>query len=481
MADLLSAFDALKRKRGVVDFDDLLMQCADELRRDRDFAAATRWRFRHLVVDEFQDINPAQFALLELIRGDRADLCVVGDPRQAIYGWNGADPTLLDHVEQTYPGVRVVRLRSNYRCTPAVVTAAAEVLSTAGRTDDSRAVRADGPAVELLGAADEIAEAAAIARRVRDLRPPGGRWRSIAVLARTNHQLGPIATALDNVGIPAILGPRGRETDEAERRLLLAEARGLSDPDALRTWATDLAAGLGGDAPSALHRELAGSLRRFLAASPTGTGRSFAEWHAVDASSHAPADGVELLTFHAAKGREWRAVIVAGIEVGLVPHAGAGSAGADEEVRLLYVAITRARDAAVLTWAEQRNGRTTGRSPLLRSITVDAAEPPGLPSFARRPRRHGAPRWCRHQRPGPRRAPRLALPGRLRRAPTRGVGLLRQRAERHRRRPSHVGRRAGRRAGYDGAGGAAARAAADRGGVVSHRCRGRRSVTTTAG
>ena len=255
------------------------------------------------------------------------------------------------------------------------------MLSTAGRTDDSRAVRADGPAVELLGAADEIAEAAAIARRVRDLRPAGGRWRSIAVLARTNHQLGPIASALANVGIPAVLGPRGRETDEAERRLLLAEARGLSDPDALRTWATDLAAGLGGDAPSALHRELAGSLRRFLAASPTGTGRSFAEWHAVDASSQAPADGVELLTFHAAKGREWRAVIVAGIEVGLVPHAGAGSAGADEEVRLLYVAITRARDAAVLTWAEQRNGRTTGRSPLLRSITVAAAEPPGLPSF----------------------------------------------------------------------------------------------------
>ena len=381
VADLLSAFDTLKRKRGVVDFDDLLMQCADELRRDRDFAAATRWRFRHLVVDEFQDINPAQFALLELIRGDRADLCVVGDPRQAIYGWNGADPTLLDHVEQTYPGVRVVRLRSNYRCTPAVVTAAAEVLSTAGRTDDSRAVRADGPAVELLGAPDEVAEAAAIARRVRDLRPAGGRWRSIAVLARTNHQLGPIATALANVGIPAILGPRGRETDEAERRLLLAEARGLSDPDALRTWATDLAAGLGGDAPSALHRDLAGSLRRFLAASPTGTGRSFAEWHAVDASSNTPADGVELLTFHAAKGREWRAVIVAGIEVGLVPHAGAGSAGADEEVRLLYVAITRARDAAVLTWAEQRNGRTTGRSPLIRSITVDIAEPPGFPSF----------------------------------------------------------------------------------------------------
>ncbi|MGD9704779.1 MAG: UvrD-helicase domain-containing protein [Acidimicrobiia bacterium] len=381
VAELLTAFDALKRKRGVVDFDDLLLQCADELRRDRDFAAATRWRFRHLLVDEFQDINPAQFALLELIRGERTDLCVVGDPRQAIYGWNGADPTLLDRVEQTYPGVRVVRLRSNYRCAPAVVTAAAQVLGTAGHTDDSRAARPDGPAVELLGSPDESAEAAAIARRVRDLRPPGGRWRSIAVLARTNQQLGPLAAALGAAGIPANLGQRAHASDDADRRLLLAEARGMSSPDTLRMWATDLAAGIDGGAPTALHRELAESVRRFLAASPSGTGRSFAEWHAVDATVHVPADGVELLTFHAAKGREWRSVIVAGVEVGLVPHAGAGSAGAAEEARLLYVAITRAADTAVITWAEQRYGRPSGRSPLLRSITARADAEPAMPAF----------------------------------------------------------------------------------------------------
>jgi len=370
IAELVSAYDLLKRKRGVVDFDDLLAIARDELRRDTTFADATRWRFRHLVVDEFQDINPAQFALLELIRGDRTDVCVVGDPRQAIYGWNGSDPTLLDEIEQRYRGVRVLRLRTNYRCAPAVVAAAGEVLSSTGRVDDSVTVRPPGPSVVLLGTPDEAAEAHAVARRARDLRRVGGRWRSIAVLARTNAQLGPIAAALTAAGVPTMLGSARRSGVDDELRALLADARDLGGPTALRTWATDLASGIDGEAAATpLHHELAASVRRFLDASPAGTGRMFAEWYAVDAAAPPTADGVELLTFHAAKGREWPSVIVSGVEVGLVPHPGAaGAAGAEEEIRLLYVAMTRAADELTITWAERRNGRAAGRSPLLQRV-----------------------------------------------------------------------------------------------------------------
>ena len=95
LAEVFSAYADEKRKRRVVDFDDLLELCAAQLEHQPDFAASQRWRFRHLFVDEFQDVNPLQFRLLEAWRGGRPDLCVVGDPNQAIYGWNGSDPSLL--------------------------------------------------------------------------------------------------------------------------------------------------------------------------------------------------------------------------------------------------------------------------------------------------------------------------------------------------------------------------------------------------
>lgn len=400
VAELALAYETLKTRRGVVDFDDLLALAREHLARDRTFAEATRWRFRHLVVDEFQDINPAQFALLEQIRGDRPDVCVVGDPRQAIYAWNGADPTLLDEIERLYRGVRLIRLRTNYRCSPAIVAAAGQVLSRAGRHDDSETARPDGPEVVLTSAADEQAEAVAIARHVRQLRRVGGRWDSIAVLARTNAQLPPIATALGAAGIPTVLTTARRAVEDDRSSALLADARELSSATALRAWATDLVSGIDGEAATPLHHELAASVRRFLDVSPSGTGRAFAEWHLVDASGRPPADGVELLTFHAAKGREWPSVIVSGVEVGLVPYGGATGPAADEEVRLLYVAITRGADQVILTWAERRAGVTTGRSPLVTSLAAplsgtdacDDDEPrDSLPElFTREPRSRSA-------------------------------------------------------------------------------------------
>ena len=128
---MAAAYEALKTRRGVVDFDDLLERCLHALTDDRQWASGIRWRFRHLFVDEAQDLNPLQHAVLEGMRGGRPDLCLVGDPRQAIYGWNGADPSMLAEVERRYPGVTVVRLLSNYRCSPQIVRAGAAVLVAA--------------------------------------------------------------------------------------------------------------------------------------------------------------------------------------------------------------------------------------------------------------------------------------------------------------------------------------------------------------
>ena len=201
LAEVFSAYADEKRKRRVVDFDDLLELCAAELEHQPDFAASQRWRFRHLFVDEFQDVNPLQFRLLEAWRGGRPDLCVVGDPNQAIYGWNGADPSLLLRLPSLVGGATVVRLDRSYRSTPQVLTTAAALLP---HGEAPAAVRADGPAPEVHGFATEHDEARAIAALLAERRP-GRRWSSCAVLVRTRAQVGPIERALRHASIPVRL------------------------------------------------------------------------------------------------------------------------------------------------------------------------------------------------------------------------------------------------------------------------------------
>ncbi|MEA3078566.1 MAG: ATP-dependent helicase UvrD/PcrA, partial [Actinomycetota bacterium] len=128
MASIYERYEAEKKKRGRVDFDYMLARCAHALDTDEEFAATQRWRFRHLFVDEFQDVNPVQFSLLKGWLGDRPDLCVVGDPNQAIYSWNGADPTLITKLATRIPGTETVTLEHNYRSTPQVVATANRIL-----------------------------------------------------------------------------------------------------------------------------------------------------------------------------------------------------------------------------------------------------------------------------------------------------------------------------------------------------------------
>jgi DNA helicase-2/ATP-dependent DNA helicase PcrA len=379
VARIMSDVDTLKRRRGIVDLDDLL-DLVIETMNDPAYAAAIRWRLRHFYVDEAQDLNPLQYDVLTTLLGDRTDLTLVGDPSQAIYGFNGSDPRFLRDVERYFPGVEIVRLDTNHRCTPEIVTTGLSVLAADPQpTPTLVSARASGVAPVSYTFADDTLEAAGVAQIVADVKPTFGRWRDVAVLARTNAQLPAIHEALTAVGVPAVLSGAAasdpvqmavRSAGEQPNRHRLA----MWSHDA-REASTDL-----DERAIVARRRVADAVDEFLA-DGGHDGLGFMAWVRTNRpfQNDRNDDAVELLTFHAAKGREWYAVVVVGCEVGLVPHSSARSdATLAEEHRLAYVAITRASDRLVFTAASRRRGRNTQPSSFLADLP--SAPPPAPPS-----------------------------------------------------------------------------------------------------
>jgi DNA helicase-2/ATP-dependent DNA helicase PcrA len=367
VAECLSSYAALKRRRGVVDLDDLLTITISELDRDPRWTEAVRWRFRHVLVDEAQDLNPVQYRLLELVVGGRDDLYLVGDPAQAIYGFNGSDPTLLTEITERLPGIEVIRLPTNHRSTPQIVAAGAFVLAASHQRAEACSARPDGAVVSIVATDDADHEASEVARLVRSLDPDLVRLGQVAVLARTNAQLGRLGRRLDEVGLP-----RRRVALEPGSPLANAVRAVTALPSAtrLRGWAHDVldVEPDPTDPIESAERRLAAAVLEFLREQPLGDGAALRAWIAGTDPFATSGDtvGVELLTFHGAKGREWHTVIVTGVESGLVPHRSATSAAArDEEARLLHVALTRASDRLIVTWAGRRGGYARRPSPLL--------------------------------------------------------------------------------------------------------------------
>jgi len=206
VAQHFGSYQALLARRHALDLDDVLLRAADLVRDDHDFAEGVRWRYRHLSVDEFQDVNPAQYRLIEALMGGRRDLLAVGDPNQAIYGWNGADPDLLRRLPELVPGMEVVRLEENHRSTPQVVLAASAAL---GSVADGvpRSAGPAGPLPVVTAYDDETAEAEGVASHLSHSAGGGRRWSDHAVLARTNDQLVAVRTALTRAGIPFRVEP----------------------------------------------------------------------------------------------------------------------------------------------------------------------------------------------------------------------------------------------------------------------------------
>jgi len=375
MADVYTRYEQEKRRRGLIDFDDLLWWCGDLLEDDAEFAAAQRWRFRSLFVDEFQDISPAQLRLVRGWLGDRSDLCVVGDADQAIYGFGGADPSFLTGFARQFPGAEVLHLGRNYRSTPEIVDTAEAVLRDGGGSRPRRVgVRDSGPHPTVTAYDTEEDEARQVATRLRDARRADVEWSQLAVLYRTNAQSAAFEAVLSAAGIPYRVRGAGKFLDRPEVRAALDTLRAATRDAPGRTFAEhlvdlDLGDGSAGD-ERAEHREMLVRLgREYLDAEPgPGSLDGFLAFLSAALRDDAPddTDAVELLTFHRAKGLEFHTVFATGLERGLVPISYADTpVERAEERRLLYVALSRAEHALHCSWARSRTLglRTMRRSP----------------------------------------------------------------------------------------------------------------------
>jgi DNA helicase-2/ATP-dependent DNA helicase PcrA len=365
IATIYKKYEQLKLQRNVLDLDDLITRVIEAMRTDNAYAQAVRWRYRHLFVDEAQDMNPLQYELFDAIRGQRSDVFVVGDPMQAIYGWNGSDKKLFDELPDKLRGTTVLHLPNNYRCSPQILAAAKAVAAHADHKLNAKSMRPDSEPVIAKGFSDNESEAAGIATMLWSYASRGGAnpWKMSAVLVRTNNQVEPIVDALVASGIPVRTSRPAPELTSA-----ISDASQCTNRNSLMTWATDVFT----ESTSEIQRWVAEQLQLFLKLDHPGSvdGRTFASWMRTNPAEQQGPDGVEVLTFHSAKGREWDCVVVAGAEVGLLPHFSAISKEQQqEEVRLAYVALTRASHQLFITWSESRKGRTTGQSSLVAEIS----------------------------------------------------------------------------------------------------------------
>ncbi len=368
MEELLNKYPQEKRKRGVIDLDDLLELSITEMIHDPGYAQQVQWRFRHIHVDEAQDMNPLQHAFMSAIAKGYKDLFIVGDPCQSIYGWNGANPHLFDQLANHTAGAIVIDLPNNYRCSPTIVAAAKHTLNMAGMQSSSIAVGGEGPAVQLHTVNTPTDEAELIARILRAPAVSYGATTS-AVLVRTNTQVEPIKQALANLGI---LVRTSNRINPMVTEALAAGAK-TRNMEELLDWADDLRSTSSTDFLADLVAEY---VIQSQASIVDGVG--FQVWVNTTGAlrempSHQNPDAVEILTFHAAKGRQWNRVVIAGCEKGLSPHSSSNSAEQlAEEARLIYVAITRAEHELHLTRCLSRNNKNCQPSPWLKDMPLGA-------------------------------------------------------------------------------------------------------------
>lgn len=394
VAKLFAGYEEVKREQGRMDMEDVLLLTAGLLGEDEHVAAAVRRQYKWFVVDEFQDVSPLQFALLRLWLGGRDELCVVGDPAQTIYSFAGADADYLRRFSRYYPDATSVELVRNYRSTPQVVAAANGLLAgTPSAGVELRAQRPSGAAVRFASQSDEVAEASAVAAQIAKLHAAGTSYGEMAVLFRINAQSESFEDALADNGVPYVVRGAARFFDRAEVREALTRLRGAAR-------AGQAADEVDGGWVEAVHGILGGM--GWSPDPPEGRGQKRDRWESLQAlvdqaeafasdhvggasfngfvddldrrasEQHAPtADGVTLATFHAAKGLEWDAVFCCGAQDGTVPITYAEQAAesgrpeaVEEERRLLYVGMTRARHHLWVSWAAARNpGQAPRRRP----------------------------------------------------------------------------------------------------------------------
>ncbi|NLU67266.1 ATP-dependent DNA helicase UvrD2 [Streptomyces sp. HNM0574] len=389
ISKVFAAYEQLKRDNSVIDFEDVLLLTVGVLQDRPDIAETVRGQYQHFVVDEYQDVSPLQQRLLELWDGGRESLCVVGDASQTIYSFTGATPDHLLNFRTRHPDATVIKLVRDYRSTPQVVGLANGLLSQArGRAAEHRlelvSQREAGPAPVYTEYADEPTEAEGVAKRARELIDAGRPASEIAVLYRINAQSEIYEQALVDAGVPYQLRGAERFFERAEIReagVALRGAARFGENDSLLDGAADL--------PSQVRAVLSG--KGWTPEPPAGSGAVRDRWESLAAlvrlaealaegraaaggapptlaefvaelderanAQHAPTvEGVTLASLHSAKGLEWDAVFLVGLTEGMLPITYAKTdEQVEEERRLLYVGVTRAREHLSLSWSLSRS------------------------------------------------------------------------------------------------------------------------------
>ncbi|MCU1612121.1 MAG: UvrD/REP helicase [Pseudonocardiales bacterium] len=407
VAAVYAAYEELKNRNRMLDFDDLLLHTVAALEEHCAVAQEFRDRYRCFVVDEYQDVTPLQQRLLDAWLGARDDLTVVGDANQTIYSFAGATPRFLLEFTRRFPDAVTVRLHRDYRSTPQVVWLANRVISAAasrpaGARLQLTGQQPPGPQPSFAEHDDEAAEADAVAEAIAELLRHGTPAAEIAVLYRVNAQSEAYERALDAREIPFQVRGGERFFHRPEIRAAIRALR------AAATAATgNPAVDLGGTVRAVLARQglttqpPAGSAARSrweslralaeladdLAGSTADAdlGQLVAEIDARADAAHPPAvQGVTLASLHSAKGLEWDAVFLVGLVDGTLPiqYAEGDQAALEEERRLLYVGVTRARRRLALSWALSRSAggrRSRRRSRFVHGLVPQVDPPPRLP------------------------------------------------------------------------------------------------------
>jgi len=412
MAGLFRRYETALQRAGMVDFEDMLARTIELIETHDIVAEEVRDRYRWFSVDEYQDTNPLQADLLDAWLGDRRDLAVVGDEDQTIYTFTGATSDYLTGFTARYPDARVVTLESNFRSTPEVLELANRVLAAGRQAPDERPAGSaarppkrlvtglpSGPQPSVAGFPTDEAELAALVQRVRALARDGTPHGGMAVLVRTNAQLPAIEAALGTAGIPFhVRGERFFSRPEVRRAISVARAIArVRDENPLverLTSAFDRQLGIRRDAAprGELERERHAAVitlielaEDLVRADPHADVDAFlAEIERrIAIETGGAASGIELLTYHRAKGLEWDAVFLPALEEGTLPIRQATEpVELAEERRLLYVGITRARRHLWLSWATRRTGTTGREGRRSRSRFLDGL----VPASAARPR-----------------------------------------------------------------------------------------------